>query len=48
MTIALRGANFSSTGRGDEASAEPKPETRRAESGGRVLGEGAASPLPTS
>jgi len=29
---------------GDEA----RPEARRAESGGGVLGEGAASPLPTS
>jgi len=26
----------------------PKPETKSAESGGGVLGKGAASPLPTS
>jgi len=26
----------------------PKSEARRVESGGRVLGEGAASPFPTS
>jgi len=28
--------------------AKPKPEARRAESGGGVLGEGAARPIPTS
>ena len=34
---------------GDKARPErPKLEARRAESGGGVLGEGAASPLPTS
>jgi len=32
---------------GDEARSEgPKPEARRAESGGGVLGEGAAAPSP--
>ena len=36
-------------GTGDDARPEgPKLEARRAESGGGVLGEGAASPLPTS
>ena len=36
-------------GAGDDARPKgPKLEARRAESGGGVLGEGAASPLPTS
>jgi len=45
----LVGAKFFRHMEGDEASAEGwKPEARRAESRGGVLGEGAASPLPTS
>jgi len=42
-TCILRGEIFSLTGRRGT-----KPEARKAESGDGVLGEGAASPLPTS
>ena len=51
LSLAGPGLYLSNFNKGGQLSARPEGptlETRRAESGGGVLGEGAASPLPTS